>query len=445
MKHDARLERQIMEAFDAIRVSSDGRYLIHADGRPFFYLGDTAWALFQRLNRQEAARYLHDRADKGFTVIQATAVSEFDGLTVPNPDGEVPFTDADPARPNDAYFRHVDAVIDQAAALGLRMGLLPTWGDKVGPALWGSEPEVFTPENARLYGRFLGERYRDRPVIWILGGDRNPTEPRHLETWRAMANGITEGDGGHHLKTFHPQGRSSSATFAHDEPWLDFNMIQSGHHERDADNGGMIAADYAREPAKPVLDGEPCYEDHPVNWKPELGHFEAWDVRKAAYRALFSGACGHTYGANAIFQFWKGDAPDPKFKAQRTWEEALSLPGAGQLRHARALMESRPFAGRAPDPSLIVSEAGEGADRAYALRGNGHAFVYMPSGRTIVVDPASFGAEEVVAMWYDPRTGVQSAAGRLRPGEARSLTPPSTGTEQDWVLILDEMTSERLP
>ncbi|HEV2107743.1 MAG TPA: glycoside hydrolase family 140 protein [Thermomicrobiales bacterium] len=426
-----------MELNGPIRVNNDRRYLEHADGTPFFYLADTAWALFQRLDRGEAARYLQDRADKGFTVIQATAVSEFDGLSVPNPDGEVPFIDADPARPKDAYFQHVDAVIDQAAAVGLRMGLLPTWGDKVGPALWGSEPEVFTPENARIYGRFLGDRYRDRPVIWVLGGDRNPTEPRYLETWRAMAEGITEGDGGRHLKTFHPQGRSSSSAFVHDEPWLDFNMIQSGHHGRDADNGAMVAADYAREPAKPTLDGEPCYEDHPVNWKPELGYFEAWDVRKAAYRALFSGACGHTYGANAIFQFWKGDAPDPKFKARRTWEEALSLPGASQLRHARVLLESRSFAGRAPDSSLVAPDTHEGTDRAYALRGEGHAFIYIPSGRAVVVDPASLDAGEIVATWYDPRTGTSTEAGRVPPDHVFTIKPPTRGPGEDWALMLD--------
>ena len=428
-----------MESIAPLRVSEDGRYLVQEDGAPFFYLGDTAWALFQRLDLDETRRHLQDRADKRFTVVQATAVSEFDGLTAPNQRGELPFVDGDPARPNDAYFRHVDAVIEIAASLGLWTGLLPTWGDKVGPARWGTEPEVFNPENARSYGRFLGERYRDQPVIWILGGDRNPVEPKYLETWRAMAEGITAGDGGRHLKTFHPQGRSTSATYVHDEPWLDFNMIQSGHHERDADNGAMVAADYERRPVKPTLDGEPCYEDHPVNWKPELGHFGAWDVRKAAYRALFSGACGHTYGANAIFQFWKGDAPDPKFNARRTWEEALSLPGAGQMQHARALMESRPFAGRVPDQTLVAPDSGQGAEQAYALRGDGHAFVYVPSGRTLAVDLSPIGSSTTRLSWFDPRTGETMKAGGAGANQVLTAEPPSMDGENDWVLIVDEV------
>src|SRR4051794_40462532 len=94
-----------------LRVSDDRRFLVR-DGTPFFYLGDTAWALFQRLDLAEATRYLEDRAAKGFTVIQAVALSEFDGLRVPNRYGDLPLHNGDPLRPNEAYFRHIDAVID---------------------------------------------------------------------------------------------------------------------------------------------------------------------------------------------------------------------------------------------------------------------------------------------------------------------------------------------
>jgi hypothetical protein len=214
-------------------------------------------------------------------------------------------------------------------------------------------------------------------------------------------------------------------------------MIQSGHHERDADNGAMIAADYARKPDKPTLDGEPCYEDHPVNWKPELGHFEAWDVRKAAYRALFAGACGHTYGANAIFQFWKGDTPDPKFKARRSWEEALSLPGADQMQQARALMESHSFEGRVPVQSLVAPDNGEGADHAYALRGDGYAFIYIPTGRSVSVDLSSLGDVETRLSWFDPRTGETNAMDAGATNQPASIEPPELGPEDDWVLIVE--------
>src|SRR5260370_209321 len=54
-----------------LRVSANGRYFVDQGGKPFFYLGDTCWLLFQRPNREELDEYLKDRAAKGFTVVQA--------------------------------------------------------------------------------------------------------------------------------------------------------------------------------------------------------------------------------------------------------------------------------------------------------------------------------------------------------------------------------------
>ncbi len=423
-----------------LRVSDNRRFLVRDDGSPFFFLGDTGWTLLQRLDREEADHYLRDRAAKGFTAIQVMGISEFDGLTVPNPYGDLPLEGGDPARPNDAYFRHLDFIADRAAALGLYLALLPTWGDKVGPTLWGTEREVFTPENAARYGAFLGARYRDAPVIWVLGGDRNPENDRHRATWRAMAEGLDRGDGGRHLMTYHPQGGASSSAFFHQEPWLDFNMLQSGHRRRNRDNYAMIAHDYALDPAKPCLDGEPCYEDHPV--RQEEGHyFDADDARKAAYWALFAGAHGHTYGANGVFQFWRPGQPD-RFGVRRPWREALDLPGAAQMRHARALLESRPLLARVPDQTLLASDPdpGAGPDRAQATRAEdgSYAFVYSASGRPVTVDLGKLSGPTVAAHWYDPRTGAARAIGQFPTGAPREFAPPSSGPGHDWVLALDD-------
>jgi len=82
-----------------LKVSENKRFLVYADGKPFFWLGDTAWELFHRLNREEADRYLENRARKGFTVIQAVAIGELDGHTVPNSYGHLPLENLDPAHP----------------------------------------------------------------------------------------------------------------------------------------------------------------------------------------------------------------------------------------------------------------------------------------------------------------------------------------------------------
>jgi Protein of unknown function (DUF4038) len=124
-------------------VSANGHYILR-DGKDFFWLGDTGWELFHRLNREEADRYLEKRHLQGFTVIQAVVLAEFDGLHSPNAYGDLPLFNDDPTRPNEKYFSHVDYIIDKAASEGLVIGLLPTWGDKVTPA-WGKGPLIFTP------------------------------------------------------------------------------------------------------------------------------------------------------------------------------------------------------------------------------------------------------------------------------------------------------------
>src|SRR4029453_627309 len=125
---------QAAAAAPRLKVSDNKRFLVKEDGSPFFYLGDTAWELFHRLNREEADKYLDNRAKKGFTVIQAVAVAELDGHTDPNPYGHLPLVDLDPARPDgeegpqNDYWDHFDFFVDKANELGLTIGFLPTWG-----------------------------------------------------------------------------------------------------------------------------------------------------------------------------------------------------------------------------------------------------------------------------------------------------------------------------
>src|SRR6195952_5532728 len=102
-----------VSSFAQLKISADKRHLVKKDGKPFFWMGDTAWELFHRLNREEADQYLKRRAEQGFTVVQAVALAEFDGLKEPNPYGDTPLLNNDPTTPNDAYFKHVDYIVDK--------------------------------------------------------------------------------------------------------------------------------------------------------------------------------------------------------------------------------------------------------------------------------------------------------------------------------------------
>ncbi|HEV7298529.1 MAG TPA: glycoside hydrolase family 140 protein [Tepidisphaeraceae bacterium] len=421
----------------ALKVSDNKRFLTYADGKPFFYLADTAWELFHRLDRAQTLRYLTDRAAKGFTVIQAVVLAEIDGLNTPNMQGHRPLHDNDPTRLDEAYFADVDWVVDTAASLGLYIGMLPTWGDKWNKK-WGIGPEIFTPDNAYTFGLWLGRRYRDKPIIWITGGDRPVETDLHREIVTRMANGLRDGDGGRNLVSFHPTGGRASSEVFHAEPWLDFNMWQSGHG-RNAANYEKISSDYdRRDPVKPVLDAEPGYEDHPSAFKLDNGYLDQYDVRKSLYWSLFAGACGYTYGCHPIWQFWQSGR-EPRGYCRTHWEDALHLPGSGQMRHARALLESRPFLSRVPDQSLIVSEQREGSHHQQAtLDAKGrYAMIYCPYYDHPTIDLAKLSNRDPVAYWFDPRTGTAATTSPIKR-QGNHATYPTPYGGPDWVLVLDD-------
>jgi hypothetical protein len=252
-------------------------------------------------------------------------------------------------------------------------------------------------------------------------------------------------------------GRHSSGPELHEAAWLDMNMIQSGHGRRDQASWDMVAADYNRTPVKPVLDGEPCYEHHPIKpyqrkWKPEFGRFSEYDVRKQAYRAVFAGACGHTYGSHSIWQFWARDREPVNF-AMPTWDEALLGPGARQMIHVKKLMLSRPYLCRIPAQDMLpdvppTPTIPEGEDdpahpvraaHAQATRcaSGSYAMIYFPqAGQTLRLDLRPL-VSRLKAWWYDPRDGQAHAAGEHANGEA-AFTSPIGGP--DWVLVLDDVT-----
>lgn len=429
----------------SLKVSDNHRFLVTADGKPFFYLGDTAWELFHRLTPKEADLYLKDRAGKHFNVIQAVVLAEFGGLTVPNANGHLPLINNDPTRPNEDYFKDVDAIVDRAADLGLYIGMLPTWGDKVNKK-WGQGPEIFNPQNAAAYGEFLGRRYKDKPIIWIIGGDRPVESDAQMAVWHAMAEGLKKGDGGAHLITYHPSGGQSSSTWFQNQPWVDFNMLQSGHGARDIKDWAMILSDYQKQPIKPVIDGEANYEDHPINWQPQNGYFDDFDVRKQSYWAVFAGACGQTYGCHDIWQFYtKGR--EPVSSARTEWKKALKLPGASQMQHLKALMESRPYLTRIPDQALLKSPEGKDGDHCQATRDSAgsYAFIYVPNGRAVRVDVGRLSGPKLRAWWYDPREGGANPAGERDATGIQEFTPPAPakpGDANDWVLVLDDVSRQ---
>lgn len=299
-------------------------------------------------------------------------------------------------------------------------------------------------ENARAFGTWIGNRYKDKDnIIWVVGGDRNPRAgTTDVAIWNEMAEGIAQAAGGYEntLMTYHPQPNKEggSSVWFHEAPWLDFNMHQTGHCANQP-TYDLIKNDYELQPVKPVLDGEPLYEDHPncFNAK-ELGYSVADDIRRIMYWNVFAGAFGQTYGSHNVWQMYTLDKEGINGPL-RPWQQALDLPMANQVKHLKNLFLSRPFLNRIPDQTMVLDQQEDDGHYVIATRdSNGsYAMVYYPTGQSRTLSLSNLKGNAFNLWWYDPRTGNAFKGNPLQTSDKVTIVPPTSGKGHDWVLVLD--------
>jgi hypothetical protein len=447
-------------------------YLEYTDGTPFFWLGDTGWELFLRLNREDAAWYIDKRKEQCFNVIQCVLISEFEGIKIPNQYGSYPFIDGNTERPaitqgkNVAdkkeydYWDHVDYVVNYAEKQGMYLAILPCWGEYVIPR----EGRLLfrTKQQAYDYGWFLGNRYKkNMNIIWMLGGDRHPDERMDgVDMWRAMAKGIADGTNGQKdsdgktdysttLMTHH--SFNSSSKWFHSDDWIDFDTWGSYHSDYYiAGSYQKAISDWNLLHPRPTLNSEAAYEMHPVNWLQGNGYFTAYDIRDIAYWSVFAGACGHTYGNNCVWQFYD-QKRKPLMVATVNWKTAVSSEGAEQMKYLRRLMESRPVNELIPDNSMIVGKITEDANHIQTIHSKNYAYIYIPTGYGPKIKLGILTGTTLKASWFNPRNGDITSISEFENKGEKSFEVPGiskesdwlrTGRGCDWVLILEDSTAK---
>lgn len=435
-----------------LQVSSNQRYFQTADGKPFFWLGDTGWLLFVKCNRQDAVHYLDIRKSQGFNVIQVMVLHDMNNTK--NVYGDLALRNEDVSKPNvtegknpdnaDAYdyWDHVEYIVDEAAKRGMYMALVPVWGSNV-------KGGKVTPEQAAVYGQFLAQRFAKKSnIIWLNGGDIRGTEGG--EVWEVLGKTIKQYDP-HHLMTFHPRGRTSSSEWFHNSSWLDFNMFQSGHkdyaqdtvatetHHFGEDNWKYVALDYKLSPVKPTLDGEPSYENIPHGLHDSLQpRWTDADLRRYAYWSVFAGGAGFTYGENAVMQFNNAGDWTANYGVTMNWKQALLAPGATQMQQLKKLVESKDFFQHASAQHLVVDN-GERYARVAAAASYKLAMFYVFTGRSFKLYMNRIMFTPTKAYWIKPATGEQIAIETFtKKGEVTFDPPGDEANGNDWVLVIEK-------
>ncbi len=405
-----------------VTVNPNGKYLIKSDGTPFYWIGDTAWDLHHRLTREEITAYLEDRKARGFSIILfRIPMNEKSGAESGNAYGHFPFKNKDIRQPNEEFFALVDYTLDEMEQLGLTAGFLPLWGWVVGNKFGYDVGD----EDIEAYGSWLGSRYQDRKnIVWVIGGDSG-----NSRRWALLAQTLKQADP-EKLITYHPgRARISSYHLFGNADWLDFHMTQTGH-EPDLETNYTTINEVYRESSKPILNGEPAYEEIRDRIPPH-------QVRKAAYWSLLAGGVGHTYGHVNIFQF-AGSMSDQQdtWGANDNWQNSLGDPGADQMKYLNTLLHSIDWHTYAPDQDLISSDNPFGPThiRAAVSEDKTKAIIYFPENQQTTLD-MSFLNDNGNGVWINPSNGIFQDAGDVPMSGSWRVTPPFS---PDALLLLGQ-------
>ena len=453
-------------------IASNGHYITHEDGTPFLWIGDTGWGLFQQLTREEVDQYLDHRQETGFNVIQSVAFWYPHGGGIKsgphnaaNAYGHRPFTGGkdspntsepllaaggSPTAPND-YWDHADYIIHAIKKRNMYIALLPNWGRAYITNQFGDAHEEFSPQEAKSYGSFLGERYKNEPhMLWVLGGDakgqitNNENSFDYRATFRAMAEGIVHGVTGQSPKwnesdpawkkvfiTYHPDGDpdANSSNWFQEDAWLTANGVEVWKEVQEV-YPTMLRQYHLDNPKKPSLFLEGSYEfgayGHDCGWVTPVR------LRRQVYHTFFAGGAGHTYGAGPV---WPMRGNKGNYSCGYTWQQALNFPGAvqfGQL--AKNFFINHQWAEWIPDQSILqgTESEGENLKTAVKLSSGEMLLVYFSNNSEATVKNILTKTSE--AQWFDPSEGRTQKEEAFKPGESLKITPP--GGWEDAILVL---------
>ena len=384
------------------RVSDDGRLLAFADGTPFLWIGDTCWAAPVHATTEEWNRYLGDRAEKGYTVVQLSIAPRW--ALEHSRKGIPPFlsTLPDITEPNPAFFRDLDRMLDAANDRGLTVMMC---------GLMETPYEYPPPEQIAVFSRYVAARYGSHAAVFSPSFDSGIHEAETL----ASATSIREASPAS-LVTMH-MGTGVGPHF-HTADWLSFDMYQSGH------NGGDVARQSARAvgmpveilalaPRKPIINGEAIYEG-------ELGG--AYGVRRTAWLSFLSGAVGYTAGIDEAYA-WEPDVMT-----------MMDVPSSDQIAVLASFLRALPWWELEPAPGRIRNQPDDRARlMAFAMSpGLDLGIAYLPENKEIALGLSGRPAE-YECLWIEASSGHYLEGPRVVTSENTALAAPGPG---DWVLLL---------
>jgi hypothetical protein len=422
-------------------LSADKTHLVNTfTGKPVFITGEQAFSLATNLSSDsDIELYLSTRQSMGFNFIWVAATDI--AYLVDNPDnalGQPPFDGADFTNMNEAYWEHLDYVIQRAAAHGFTVLLNVAF---VGSGPWGCTestgwcPDLLAASDDTLtaFGAHIGNRYKSYPnIVWMLGGDNDLTDFPAMKTkMQDLANGIASVDLVH-LMTI--ENQCPFCASQDDWPGGPWNLNFLYH-----DATGMASAanaNYSRSDYLPMFLGEDT-EEGETDSPSDLGE------RTEAYQGVLGGAnLGFVYGNCVISPFGYEYPFCSSWTSNMQWRIWLNTPGAIGRMYLGNLMRSREFWKMVPDINNTVVTAGYGSGDTITVTSRANdgqtIIAYIPNGNatTLTVDMTQItsASSTAICWWFNPRDGSTTMIGAYANSGTQKFTPPDSN---DWVLVID--------
>ena len=439
-----------------IKVSPNKNYLVYNNGDPFFYLGDTAWEITWKSYKEQVYEYISDRKNKGFTTIQVVALSH--QVLLPNGGimnryHETAFLNNNYSDINPKYFDYLDFIVNTANDSDLIVALVPLW------AYFSEIPHYYPPDPNYNYhltipqsfnlAKYLGARYSGFQTMWIIAGDNVYETDTIKQFWSEFANIIKKSNGNTQLNTCHTGAWFidrvvGSFDFFDDEKysWLDFHMYQSSHTAGTDGTWEVAERGMNLNIPKPILNGEPCYEDIYNNlWLPgDTSHVKSFrispiNVRQASYESILNGArVGITYGGNGVWQWSTNEMPGPHLSRLKVLD-AIKMPASNHMTILKNIMEKYKWYSFVPKQEYISSFESE--ENFIPISENDDiGIIYIPKNTSYIsLNANSFNQR--YSYYINPSTGDSIPNGYISSSQL-IVSPQHTTDTLDWILIIDK-------
>lgn len=430
-----------------------GRYLAHADGTPFFWLGDTHWA-FVTNEKWEGSNYVKTdswfryvvdkRKEQRFTVYQCNlhcGMGREKVMGRQNGFAYFEMTEKGWLPVLESFQDNMDIKMQYLADKGFVIALGFAW--------YSSIDQPGADQFYKMAAKYLIARYGAYPIIWTLAGevagytaDKRET---YIDGWREIALEIEKLDGYGHLQTCHYTNERPLADYYQEESWHDFTLNQCGHADL-VINQKVYRQHMDKYPVKPFVEGEALYDG--LITIEDLGRrmVDAQMVRLAAYTAMQNGACGYTYGAQGC---WNGEWDWPEksaltFWGNLPWYEGIEREGAESMRIMHDFYDSVGWSRMNPMYQCCKIHNPETTEQ-FLLRATPEVMsdpetkivtAYYKGIAGYALRMEGLAADTYCMRWFDPATGKYQDEGVLVKTVNGGVEVPAKPDEHDWMLVL---------